>query len=94
MCCGMMVRAEPPSEAFQRRGTRATHRLPGPPHPGLGELRVATGIDPALQGLFPGVALGTVARDRLDLPLEALQGRETGSGLFGHRGYSARNGAK
>ena len=57
---------------------------PLPPHPGLGELRVTTRVDPALEGLLPGVALGTVARDRLELPLEALQGCETGSGFFNH----------
>ena len=52
--------------------------------PGLGELGVPTGIDPALQGLLPGVALGTVRRDRLELPLKALQGRETRSGFCDH----------
>ena len=41
-------------------------------------------VDPALEGLLPGVALGTVRRDRLELLLEALQGRETGSGYCGH----------
>jgi hypothetical protein len=40
---------------------------------------VPTGVDPALQGLLPSVALGSVARDCLELLLEALKGRETGS---------------
>jgi hypothetical protein len=31
--------------------------------------------------------LGTVARDRQDLPLEALQGCETGSGFCDHGPY-------
>jgi hypothetical protein len=42
---------------------------------------VSAGVDPALEGFLPGVALGTVARDRQELPLEALQGRETARAL-------------
>ena len=34
---------------------------PLPPHPGLRELRVPAGVDPALQGLLPSVALGAVS---------------------------------
>ena len=47
---------------------------------------MSTSVDPALQSLLPGVALGTVGRDRLELPLEALQGGETGSGFGDHEG--------
>lgn len=55
-----------------------------PPHPGLGELGVPTRVDPALEGLLPGVALSAVGSDRLELPLKAFQGRETGSGFRCH----------
>ena len=55
-----------------------------PPHPGFCELRVPTCVDPAFEGIRPGVALGTVGRDRLELTLEALQGGETGSGFGCH----------
>ncbi len=55
-----------------------------PSHPGLGDLGAASGVNPALEGLLLGVALGTVGRDRLKLPLEALEGRETGSRFFDH----------
>lgn len=60
--------------------------LPWPvaPHPRIGELRVATRVDPALQRLLPGVPLGMARRDHLDLPLRMFEGRETGSGFDGH----------
>ena len=45
---------------------------------------MAAGVDPALEGLLPSLALGTVTRDRPKLPLEALQVRETGSRFFDH----------
>ena len=54
---------------------------PLPPHPGLGELGISAYIDPALEGLLPGVSPGTVGRDRLELPLEALERCETRSGF-------------
>ena len=45
---------------------------------------MASGVNQALEGLLPGVALGTVGRDRLKLPLKVLQGRETSSRFFNH----------
>jgi hypothetical protein len=46
-------------------------------------------IDPTFECLLPRVALGTVGRDRLELPLEALQGCEICSLLGGHKAYCA-----
>jgi hypothetical protein len=45
---------------------------------------VPASVDTTLEDLLPGVAMGTVTRHRLDLTLEAPQGRETGSRFFDH----------
>jgi hypothetical protein len=50
---------------------------------------VPPSVDPALQGLLPGVPLGAVGRNRLELPFKALEGREIGSCLGGHLAYCA-----